>query len=118
MSLLNSYRASLSDLAALPLLPGNDLYGFAGGDVWRQPDTLSQSDRDHLDNLVGHALIDQDIHDRLLRHRDPSLFDVFKVSDETRNWCATVQASTLQEFAEAIIAAATPNYQRAKTTAL
>ena len=109
MSLRNQYQTSFSNTATHHITPGMDLYGFAGDDVW-QPHTLSQSERDHLDDLVGQALIDQHIQDRLLSQRDPSLFEAFDLSDETRRWCATVHASTLKEFAQAIIAAATPHY--------
>ncbi len=108
MSLLNSYQTPFSP-AVLYFLPGMDRSGFANGDVWRQH-ALSQSERERLDDLVGQALIDQTVHDRLLIHRDPSLFDTFNLSDETRRWCATVQASTLKEFAQAIIEAAMPRY--------
>ena len=116
MSLLNSYHTSFSP-AILHILPNVDRSGFAYGDVWQQH-TLSQSERDRLDDLVGQALIDQDVHDRLLFQRDPSLFDAFNLSDDTRRWCATLQASTLKEFAQAIIAAATPRYERLETAAV
>ena|SRR5579859_6904625 len=116
MSLLNSYHVSFTP--AVPhVLPGADRSGFAYGDVWRQH-TLSQSERERLDDLVGQALLDQEVHDRLLIQRDPSLFDTFNLSDETRRWCATVQANTLKEFAQAIIAAAMPRYNGAVTAAI
>jgi hypothetical protein len=116
MSLLNSYHTPFSP-AVLHNLPGMDPSGFASGDVWRQH-TLSQGERERLDDLVGQALIDQDVHDRLLIQRDPALFGTFNLSDETRRWCATVQANTLKEFAQAIIAAALPHYNGAVTAAI
>ena len=116
MSLPNTYHTSFSS-AVLHILPNGNRPGLAYGDVWQQH-TLSQRERERLDDLVGQALIDQDVHDRLLIQRDPSLLEAFNLSDETQRWCATVEASTLKEFAEAIIAAATPRYERARTAAV
>lgn len=78
-----------------------------GGDVWRQHST-GKSERDRLDNLMGLALVDQKIRDRLLVQHDPSLLDDFDLSDDTRHLLISVGAHSLREFAQAIIKAAVP----------
>lgn len=91
----------------MDVLPWPDGCGFSGGDEWWQH-TLSQSERDRLDNLLGIALLDHDVCEQLVSKRDPSLFGAFDFSEETRRWLSTVKASTLKEFAQAIVAASTP----------
>ncbi len=81
-------------------------------DTWRQH-TSSQSERDGLDSLLGQALLDQSVRHRLLVQRDPTLLDAFDLSDETRRWLASVQASTLLEVAQAIVADSMPHRERA-----
>jgi len=92
----HSYPVSSLPIA-IDMLPRSN-----GSDVWWQH-TLGQSERDRLDNLIGLALVDQRVHDRLLVQHDPSLLDDFDLSDDTRHWLTGVRASTLKEFAQAIV---------------
>ncbi|HVO70342.1 MAG TPA: hypothetical protein VMT24_09870 [Aggregatilineaceae bacterium] len=110
----HSYSTSSSPIVmdALPWPTGS---GFAGTDVWQQH-SLSQSERERLDNLMGLALLDQDVHERLLVQRDPSLLDAFDLSEDMRRSLSTIQASTLKEFAQAIVAALMP-YRECGTSA-
>lgn len=101
----HSYPAS-SSLFAFDMQPRSN------GDVWRQH-TLGQSERDRLDNLMGQALVDQRVHDRLLVQHDLSLLDDFDLSDDTRHWLSGVRASTLKEFAQAIVRASVRSHQTA-----
>ncbi len=96
-----SYRSSSS-----PALPWPSGPGFTGADAW------GQSERDDLDNLLGLALLDQSVRYRLLVQRDPTLLDAFGLSEDTRRWLASVQASTLKEFAQAIVAESMPYRDR------
>ncbi len=110
-----SYRAS-SSVALMDVLPWPSGSGFTGADAWGQQ-TLSPSERDGLDTLFGQALLDQGIRDRLLVQRDPTLLDALGLSEDTRRWLASVQASTLTEFAQAIVDGSRPRHERAASGA-
>lgn len=69
---------------------------------------LAQTEGEQLDQLVGLALLDSSVCNRLIVQRDPSLLDAFNLTDDTRQWLATVQAGTLEELAQAIVAASNP----------
>ena len=88
----------------MDVLPWPDGCGFSGGDEWWQH-TLSQTERERLDNLLGLALLDNKVCDQLVTQRDPSLFGAFDLSESTRRWLISLKASTLKELAEAIVAA-------------
>ena len=103
MQTQHAYPAPSSPVA-MDVLPWPSGPGFTGSDVWWQH-PLSPSERDRLDNLMGLALLDQAIHDRLLVSRDPALLDAFDLSEDTRRRLASIQASTLKELAQAIVAA-------------
>ena len=74
--------------------------------------TPTQSDRERLDNLIGQALVDHTVHERLIVQHDPTLLDAFGLSEDTRRWLSAIRASTLKEFAQAIVAATTPYHGR------
>jgi hypothetical protein len=97
-------------------LPRPSGYGFTGADGWSQY-TASQSERERLDNLIGLALLDQGVQDRLLVQRDPALLNALDLSDDTRHWLTTIQAATLKEFAQAIVAGSVPYPERFATKA-
>ena len=82
------------------------------------PPTLSNSERESLENLLGMALLDHDIQDQLIVQRDPSLLDHFGLSDETRSWLTAVPARNLKELAQAILDASVPYFQRAAAPTL
>ncbi len=88
------------------ILPSPTGYGFTGTDIaWQRP--VSQSAREQLDSLMGLALLDKRICDRLLVQHDPALFDAFNLPDDTRRALSSIQASTLKEFAQALMAEST-----------
>lgn len=103
----HSYSVSSSPVV-MDVLPWPSGFGFNGADAWWQH-TLSQSERDRLDNLMGLALLDHDVQDRLLVQHDPSLLDAFNLSDDTRQWLGSIQVSSLKELAQAIVAASMPH---------
>jgi hypothetical protein len=98
------------------VLPWPNGYGFAGADAWWQH-SLNQSERERLDDLMGLALLDQDVRERLIVQHDTSLFDAFGLSEETRHWLASLRVNTLKEFAQAIVAASNPYRGRASSEA-
>ena len=76
--------------------------GFKGRESWWDH-VLSKDEAKRLDYLMGLALLDADIHDRLVRERDDSLLSAFGLSRETKTWLQNVQANTLTELAQAIV---------------
>lgn len=88
----------------MDVLPWPSGYGFNGADAWWQH-TLKQSERERLDDLLGLALLDNTICEQLVVKRDPSLLRTFDLSEDTQRWLVGIQASTLKEFAQAIVAA-------------
>src|SRR5690348_15514546 len=96
--------------------PWSSGHGIAGTDAWWQH-TLAQDEHERLDNLMGLALLDPTIHDRLIVQRDPTLFDAFDFSADTRRWLSSIKAHTLKEFAQAIIAASNPMHRWSESEA-
>ena len=102
MQARQSYSISSSSFV-VDTLPMPSGCGFGRADAGRQT-PFSPSERERLDNLIGQALLDQDVSHRLIVQRDPTLLDAFGLSDDTRQWLATIQATSLKEFAQAIVA--------------
>lgn len=65
---------------------------------------MGKEEKRRLDNLMGTALLDTTVHNRLVYERDSSLFAAFGLSKETQNWLRTVEANSLTELAQAIVA--------------
>ncbi|SRR5258708_23510725 len=95
----------------MDVLPWPGGYGFVGGDAWWEH-TLSQGERERLDDLLGLALLDKAVCEQLVMRRDPSLLDAFGLSAETQRWLTGIEVSTLKEFAQAVLAALGPQQER------
>jgi len=91
-----------SNPVVMDVLPWPNGYGFTGHDTWWHH-VLSQSERERLDNLIGLALLDTKVCERLVTQRDSSLFSTFDLSDRTQDWLKSIQATTLKELAQAIV---------------
>ncbi len=89
----------------MDVLPWPTGYGFTGGDTWWRH-LFHQSERERLDNLIGLALLDPEICERLVNKRDPSLLSTFGLSKQMQDWLKSLNASTLKELAQLIVAAA------------
>mgnify|MGYP005842906253 CR=1 FL=1 len=76
--------------------------GFAGARSWWEY-VISKEERQRLDNLMGIALLDEDVCERLVNERDDSLLSAFGLSEKTRNWLRAIQANSLDELAQAIV---------------
>ena len=87
----------------MDVLPWPNGYGFAGNDCWWQY-VLNQDERERLDNLIGLALLDGKICERLVIQRDPALLSSFDLAERTQDWLKVVPATTLTELAQAIVA--------------
>lgn len=87
----------------MDVLPWPAGRGFNGRDAWWDY-VLSKDERKRLDNLMGLALLDADVHDRLVHRRDESLLAAFGLSDVTRAWIRSLEVTSLVELAQAIVA--------------
>ena len=87
----------------MDVLPWPNGYGFSGGDSWWD-NTLNQSERERLDNLLGLALLDNKVCEQLVVKRDTSLLAAFGLSEDTQRWLSGIKANTLKEFARAVMA--------------
>lgn len=63
---------------------------------------LNKEERERLDTLLGAALVNSDVRQRLLRDRDLSLFRAFSLSEETQTWLCGIKVTSLTELAQAI----------------
>ena len=86
----------------MDVLPWPDGHGFSGTGAWWEY-VLSKDEQRRLDHLLGLALLDDDIQNRLVHERDDSLMATFGLSDETRAWLHSLAATTLTELAQAIV---------------
>ena len=87
----------------MDVFPWPNGHGFRGADLWWDY-VLSKEESKRLDNLMGLALLDEDICRRLIVDRDSSLFNMFNLSPETQAWLRAIKATTLSQFAEAVVA--------------
>ncbi len=76
--------------------------GFEGAQMWWQ-DVMGRDEKQRLDNLMGIALLDADIRDRLVNKRDSSLLTAFGLSQDTQHWLQEIKAHSLAELAQAIV---------------
>ena len=94
--------AILDQTPVMDVSPWPQGRGFEGSTVWWE-DVMGRDEKQRLDNLMGVALLDADIRDRLVNKRDLSLLDAFGLSKETQNWLQEIKAHSLTELAQAIV---------------
>jgi hypothetical protein len=83
----------------ISLWPGG--HGFETADAWW--DVMDKDEKQRLDNLMGIALLDTEVRERLVNKRDKSLLTAFGLSQETQNWIREINATSLIELAQAIV---------------
>jgi hypothetical protein len=76
-------------------------HGFAGGSTWWDH-IRTRDEQQRLDSLMGVALLDADICERLLSGSDDSLMTAFGISEETQTRLRSAQATDLTDLAEAL----------------
>ena len=91
-----------SETPVMDVLPWPQGRGFTGADAWWDY-VMNKEERKRLDNLMGLALLDKEVCDRLLHKRDESLLSAFGLSFETQAWLRALRATSLAELAEAIV---------------
>lgn len=87
--------------AVMDVLPWPRGRGFTGAGAWWK-DVLSRDEGQRLDNLMGMALLDEDICQRLVHGKDDSLMAAFSLSKEMQVRLRTTQVSSLAELAQAL----------------
>jgi hypothetical protein len=97
----NTYQPMVMDIFPFP-----NGQGFSGAKAWWKH-VLNLEEKRRLNNLVGIALLDTGVRNRLIDERDPALYEAFGLSDETKRWLQDVSADTLDELASIINAAFT-----------
>jgi len=65
---------------------------------------MGKEEKQRLDSLMGTALLDETVRHRLVRERDTSLLSAFGLSKETQLWLRSIEAGSLTELAQAIVA--------------
>lgn len=88
--------------SVLDISPWPKGHGFEGANEWWEL-VMCQDEKQRLDNLMGAALLDPEIQDRLVNQRDASLFTAFGLSQKTQQWLHQIRAQTLIELAQAIV---------------
>jgi|GEM_PF-2504456 hypothetical protein len=71
-------------------------------DVW-PGFLLSHDEMGRINRLMGSALLDESLGERLIHQRDNALLASYGLSLETQNWLCSIEASTLDELAQAIV---------------
>jgi hypothetical protein len=94
--------AYMEQTPVMDVLPWPNGRGFSGATAWWDY-VLSKDERQRLDNLMGVALLDFGVRERLLKERDNSLMAAFGLSEETQKWLRGIQAESLDELAQAIV---------------
>ncbi len=86
----------------MDVLPWPQGQGFTGANAWWDY-MLSKDESRRLDSLMGVALLDEQLSERLVTDRDDTLLASFGLSKETRTWLRNVPATSLVELAQAIV---------------
>ncbi len=102
-----NHTATRNNSVVMDVLPWPNGYGFTGSDAWWD-ETSKQSERERIDNLLGLALLDNHVCEQLVVKRDSSLLEAFDLSEDTQRWLLGIKASTLKEFAQAVLKAFNP----------
>ena len=84
---------------------------------WNSSPVLSADDRESLDALVGQAMLNTRICDRLIGSRDERLLSEFGLSEAARRWVSGIEAVTLKDFAQALLAAFQPGFNGGRAVA-
>ncbi len=69
--------------------------------IWRGF-LLTAEEKLGIDRLMGSALLDDGLRERLVSKRDISLMASFGLSRDTQNWLGSIEANSLEELAQEI----------------
>lgn len=85
----------------MDLSPWNGHAGFQGTQAWWSY-VMDMSEDKRLDHLLGAALLNNEICQRLVQDRDENLLESFGISERTKQWLLTIEADSLTDLAQAI----------------
>jgi hypothetical protein len=68
---------------------------------WRR--AISAEDKRQIDTLMGVAILDAEVHRRLIDERDELLFDDFQLSEHAKQILREASANTLPDLAQAVV---------------
>lgn len=94
--------ALMDQTPVMDVLPWPGGHGFSGTGTWWEY-VMSKEERTRLDNLMGIALLDDEVCKRLVDDRDENLLQAFGISEKTRAWLRGIQASSLTELAQKLV---------------
>lgn len=77
-------------------------HGFSGTQEWWSY-IRGTDEKNRVDQLLGAALLQPDICQRLLFDRDEDLLNAFGLSEQMKEQLRKIKADTLSEFAKAIV---------------
>jgi hypothetical protein len=77
-------------------------WSSARSDRGKDAYTLTDDDRERLDALLGAALVDAEVRQRLLSGQCASLMADFAIPEETQVWLRGIKTASLTELAQAI----------------
>jgi len=63
---------------------------------------LNAEEKRRIDQLMGSALLDDTLCDRLVHQRDTTVMAQFGLSLDTQKWLRSIQATSLEELAQEI----------------
>lgn len=87
----------------MDVVPWPHGHRFAGASAWWDH-MLTKDEQGRLDNLMGIALLDEGVRERLVKDRDYSLLSAFGLSEETQARLRAIPARSLAELAQALVA--------------
>jgi hypothetical protein len=96
--------AHMTNTLVMDVSPWPSGQGFSGSREWWSY-LHNKDERKRLDQLLGAALLDQKLCNRLIQDRDEELLTAFGLSDITKQWIQTVSIASLSDLAEAIVSA-------------
>jgi hypothetical protein len=99
---MDSPRKSTGGSMVADILPWPKGHGFSGADEWWSH-VNQKHEKKRLDQLLGSALLNQSIQEKLIEQRDEDLLNAFGLSEDTKRIIRSIEASSISEFARAII---------------
>jgi hypothetical protein len=94
--------AMMDQTPVMDIAPWPEGRRLAGTSTWWEY-MMGEEEKQRLDNLMGTALLDEEVRDQLVSERDTSLLTAFGLSKETQAWLCEIEASSLVELAQAIV---------------
>jgi len=90
------------DAMVMDITPWPSGNGFTGSRNWWNY-VLSKDEKKRLDHLLGAALFDDKLRQRLVDERDNSLMDAFGLTENTKQWLRDIHATSLTDLAQAVV---------------